>query len=102
MLLCEEVADSWREVEEQQADLRAQLRETDQHLQSLARRPAELEPKIVQNQLDKAQVCHGEEDDDCDADGADDELCVCALGEVMVSERGDGAHRVFSFNLTAR
>ncbi|KAG7275375.1 hypothetical protein CRUP_007931, partial [Coryphaenoides rupestris] len=55
MLLCEEVADSWREVEEQQADLRAQLRETDQHLQSLVRRPAELEPKIAQNQLDKAQ-----------------------------------------------
>ena len=57
MLMCEEVADSWREVEEQQADLKVQLREMDQHRQSLARRPAELEPKIAQNQLDKAQVC---------------------------------------------
>ncbi|CAL8394133.1 unnamed protein product, partial [Arctogadus glacialis] len=55
MLMCEEVADSWREVEEQQADLKVQLREMDQHRQSLARRPAELEPKIAQNQLDKAQ-----------------------------------------------
>lgn len=57
MLLCEEVADSWRDIEEQKADLEVQLRETDQHLQNLIRRPAELEPKIAQNQLDKAQVC---------------------------------------------
>ncbi|XP_056150129.1 nesprin-1-like [Lampris incognitus] len=55
MLLCEEVADSWRDIEEQKADLEVQLRETEQQLQSLARRPAELEPKIAQNQLDKAQ-----------------------------------------------
>lgn len=57
MLLCEEVADSWRDIEEQKADLEVQLRETEQQLQNLVRRPAELEPKIAQNQLDKAQVC---------------------------------------------
>ena len=57
MLLSEEVADSWREIEEQKADLETQLRETEQELQNLIRRPAELEPKIAQNQLDKAQVC---------------------------------------------
>ncbi|XP_074471039.1 nesprin-1-like isoform X4 [Sebastes fasciatus] len=55
MLLCEEVADSWRDIEEQKADLEVQLRETEQQLQNLVRRPAELEPKIAQNQLDKAQ-----------------------------------------------
>ena len=55
-MVCEEVADSWRDVEEQKADLDAQLRETEQQLQNLTRRPAELEPKIAQNQLDKAQV----------------------------------------------
>ncbi|XP_028460256.1 nesprin-1 isoform X2 [Perca flavescens] len=55
MLLCEEVADSWRDIEEQKADLEVQLRETEQQLQNLIRRPAELEPKIAQNQLDKAQ-----------------------------------------------
>lgn len=57
MLLCEEVTDSWRDVEEQKADLELQLRETEQQLQNLIRRPGELEPKIAQNQLDKAQVC---------------------------------------------
>lgn len=57
MLLCEEVADSWRDTEEQKADLEVQLRETEQQFQNLIRRPAELEPKIAQNQLDKAQVC---------------------------------------------
>lgn len=57
MLLCEEVADSWRDIEEQKADLEVQLREAEQQLQTLVRRPAELEPKIAQNQLDKAQVC---------------------------------------------
>lgn len=57
MLLCEEMADNWREIEEQKTDLETQLRETEQQLQSLIRRPAELEPKIAQNQLDKAQVC---------------------------------------------
>ncbi|XP_026197444.1 nesprin-1 isoform X3 [Anabas testudineus] len=55
MLLCEEVVDSWRDVEEQKADLELQLRETEQQLQNLIRRPGELEPKIAQNQLDKAQ-----------------------------------------------
>lgn len=57
MLLCEEVADSWRDAEEQKGDLGVQLRETEQQLQRLIRRPAELDPKIAQNQLDKAQVC---------------------------------------------
>lgn len=56
MLLCEEVADSWRDIEEQKSDLETQLIETEQQLQNLTRRPAELEPKIAQNQLDKAQV----------------------------------------------
>lgn len=56
MLVCEEVAESWRDVQEQRADLEAQLRETEQQLQNLSRRPAELEPKITQNQLDQAQV----------------------------------------------
>uniref|UniRef100_A0A8C7M5B3 Spectrin repeat containing nuclear envelope protein 1 n=1 Tax=Oncorhynchus kisutch TaxID=8019 RepID=A0A8C7M5B3_ONCKI len=55
MLVCEEVAESWRDVQEQRADLEAQLRETEQQLQNLSRRPAELEPKITQNQLDQAQ-----------------------------------------------
>lgn len=57
MLICEEVADSWRDAEEQKADLEMQLRETKQRLQNLIRKPAELEPKIAQNYLDKAQVC---------------------------------------------
>lgn len=57
MLLCEEMADNWRDIEEQKTDLETQLRETEQQLHSLIRRPAELEPKIAQNQLDKAQVC---------------------------------------------
>lgn len=57
MLLSEEVADSWRDAEDQKADLEVQLRETEQQLLNLTRRPAELEPKIAQNQLDKAQVC---------------------------------------------
>lgn len=56
MLLCEEVADSWRDAQEQKADLEVLMRETEQQLQSLIRRPAELDPKIAQNQLDKAQV----------------------------------------------
>ncbi|XP_067337447.1 nesprin-1 isoform X16 [Channa argus] len=55
MLLCEEVADSWRDIEEQKKDLEVQLRETEQQFQNLIRRPAELEPKIAQNQLDKSQ-----------------------------------------------
>lgn len=57
MLLFEEVAESWRDLQEQKADLEVQLRETEQQLQTLIRRPGELEPKIAQNQLDKAQVC---------------------------------------------
>ncbi|CAL9692474.1 unnamed protein product [Knipowitschia caucasica] len=55
MILCEETADSWRDIEEHKADLEVQFRETEQQLQTLCRRPAELEQKIAQNQLDKAQ-----------------------------------------------
>lgn len=57
MLLCEEVANNWRDVEEQKADMEVQLRETEQQLENLIRGPAELEPRIAQNLLDKAQVC---------------------------------------------
>lgn len=57
MLLCQEVANSWRDVEEQKADLEVQLRETEQQLENVIRGPAELEPRIAQNLLDKAQVC---------------------------------------------
>ncbi|XP_061756512.1 nesprin-1-like isoform X2 [Nerophis ophidion] len=55
MMLCEEVADAWRDVEEQKTHLEIRLRETEQQLENLIRCPAELEPKIAQNQLDKAQ-----------------------------------------------
>ncbi|XP_061667964.1 nesprin-1 isoform X8 [Syngnathoides biaculeatus] len=55
MLLCEEVAESWRSVEEHKADLEVRLRETEQQFENLVRCPAELEPRIAQNQLDKAQ-----------------------------------------------
>lgn len=57
MLLCEEVANTWRDIEEQKTDLEVQLRETEQHLENLISGPAELEPRIAQNLLDKAQVC---------------------------------------------
>ncbi|XP_061559702.1 nesprin-1 isoform X16 [Phycodurus eques] len=55
MLLCEDVAESWRSVEEHKADLEVRLRETEQQFENLIRCPAELEPRIAQNQLDKAQ-----------------------------------------------
>lgn len=57
MLLCEDEANAWRDIEEQKLDLEVQLRETEQHLENLIRGPAELEPRIAQNLLDKAQVC---------------------------------------------
>lgn len=57
MLLCEEVANNWRDIEEQKAELEVQLRETEQQLENLIRGPAELEPRIAQNLLDRAQVC---------------------------------------------
>lgn len=56
-LLCEKIAESWRGVEEHKTDLEVQLRETEQQLENLIRCPSELEPRIAQNQLDKAQVC---------------------------------------------
>ncbi|XP_077366762.1 nesprin-1 isoform X9 [Festucalex cinctus] len=55
MLLCEEVTENWRGVEERKAELEVRLRETEQQLENLIRCPAELEPRIAQNQLDKAQ-----------------------------------------------
>lgn len=57
MLLCEEVANNWRDIEEKKAELEVQLRETEQQLENLIRGPAELEPRIAQNLLDRAQVC---------------------------------------------
>lgn len=57
MLLCEELANNWRDIEEQKAELEVQLRETEQQLENLIRGPAELEPRIAQNLLDRAQVC---------------------------------------------
>ncbi|XP_019750512.1 nesprin-1 isoform X11 [Hippocampus comes] len=54
-LLCEKITDSWRGVEEHKTDLEVQLRETEQQLENLIRCPSELEPRIAQNQLDKAQ-----------------------------------------------
>lgn len=56
MLLCEEVANNWRDIEQQKAELEVQLRETEQQLENLIRGPAELEPRIAQNLLDRAQV----------------------------------------------
>ncbi|TWW68818.1 Nesprin-1 Enaptin KASH domain-containing protein 1 [Takifugu flavidus] len=55
MLLCEELANNWRDIEEQKAELEVQLRETEQQLENLIRGPAELEPRIAQNLLDRAQ-----------------------------------------------
>ncbi|XP_061127011.1 nesprin-1-like isoform X2 [Syngnathus typhle] len=55
MMVCEEVVESWRDVEEHKTDLEVHLRETEQQLENLIRCPAELEPRIAQNQLDKAQ-----------------------------------------------
>lgn len=57
MLLCEEVANNWRDIEEQKTEMEVQLRETEQQLENLIRGPAELEPRIAQNLLDRAQVC---------------------------------------------
>lgn len=56
MLESQELADSWREIESLRSDLESRLREAEKFLQSMLRRPADLEPKVSQNQLDQAQV----------------------------------------------
>lgn len=58
MLESQDLADSWREIKDMRSNLECRLIESDQLLQSLLRRPAELEPKVAQNQLDQAQVNH--------------------------------------------
>ncbi|KAJ8275253.1 hypothetical protein COCON_G00098780 [Conger conger] len=54
MLRSQDLADSWKEVREQKTELAAHLQDRELQLQSLNRRPGELEPKIAQNML--AQV----------------------------------------------
>ena len=57
-MVCEEVADSWRDVvEEQKADLDAQLRETEQQLQNLTRRPAELRTSWIRHRYCRPMGC---------------------------------------------
>ncbi|XP_062858462.1 nesprin-1 isoform X4 [Trichomycterus rosablanca] len=51
----QDLTDSWREIENLHTDLESRLREAEQFLQNMLRRPAELEPKVCQNQLDQAQ-----------------------------------------------
>ncbi|KAF4071108.1 hypothetical protein AMELA_G00281340 [Ameiurus melas] len=55
MLESQELADSWREIESLRSDLESRLREAEQFLQNMLRRPADLEPMVSQNQLDQAQ-----------------------------------------------
>lgn len=56
MLESQELADNWREIKDLRSNLECHLLEAEQLLQSMLRRPAELEPKVAQNQLDQAQV----------------------------------------------
>ncbi|KAG5277590.1 hypothetical protein AALO_G00119370 [Alosa alosa] len=49
------VADEWREVGEQRDELDSRLRDTERRLHSLARSPAQLEPRTTHNLLDQAQ-----------------------------------------------
>ncbi|XP_043075052.1 nesprin-1 isoform X1 [Puntigrus tetrazona] len=55
MLESQELADNWREIKDLRSNLECHLLEAEQLLQSMLRRPAELEPKVAQNQLDQAQ-----------------------------------------------
>uniref|UniRef100_A0A8C1U557 Spectrin repeat containing, nuclear envelope 1a n=1 Tax=Cyprinus carpio TaxID=7962 RepID=A0A8C1U557_CYPCA len=55
MLESQELADNWREIKDLRSNLECRLLEAEQLLQSMLRRPAELEPKVAQNQLDQAQ-----------------------------------------------
>lgn len=56
MLESQELTDNWREIKDLRSNLECHLLESEQLLQSMLRRPAELEPKVAQNQLDQAQV----------------------------------------------
>uniref|UniRef100_A0A8C2DGG1 Spectrin repeat containing, nuclear envelope 1a n=1 Tax=Cyprinus carpio TaxID=7962 RepID=A0A8C2DGG1_CYPCA len=56
MLESQELAENWREIKDLRSNLECHLLEAEQLLQSMLRRPAELEPKVAQNQLDQAQV----------------------------------------------
>ncbi|KAI5615121.1 nesprin-1 isoform X2 [Silurus asotus] len=51
----QELADSWREIESLRSDLESRLREAEHFLQNMLRSPADLEPKVSQNQLEQAQ-----------------------------------------------
>ncbi|XP_067272909.1 nesprin-1 isoform X4 [Pseudorasbora parva] len=55
MLESQELTENWREIKDLRSSLECRLIEADQLLQSMLRRPAELEPKVAQNQLDQAQ-----------------------------------------------
>uniref|UniRef100_A0A8C1T5H7 Spectrin repeat containing, nuclear envelope 1a n=1 Tax=Cyprinus carpio TaxID=7962 RepID=A0A8C1T5H7_CYPCA len=55
MLESQELAENWREIKDLRSNLECHLLEAEQLLQSMLRRPAELEPKVAQNQLDQAQ-----------------------------------------------
>ncbi|XP_073712130.1 nesprin-1 isoform X2 [Misgurnus anguillicaudatus] len=55
MLESQDQADRWREIKDLRSNLECRLLESEQLLQSLLRRPAELEPKVAQNQLEQAQ-----------------------------------------------
>ncbi|XP_048062412.1 nesprin-1 isoform X1 [Megalobrama amblycephala] len=55
MLESQELTDNWREIKDFRSNLECHLLESEQLLQSMLRRPAELEPKVAQNQLDQAQ-----------------------------------------------
>jgi len=56
MLESKELTENWREIKDLRSNLECHLLEAEQLLQSMLRRPAELEPKVAQNQLDQAQV----------------------------------------------
>lgn len=56
MLESQELTENWREIKDLRSNLECHLLEAEQLLQSMLRRPAELEPKVAQNQLDQAQV----------------------------------------------
>jgi len=56
MLESQELTENWREIKDLRSNLECHLLEAEQLLQSMLRRPAELEPKVSQNQLDQAQV----------------------------------------------
>ncbi|TRY57107.1 hypothetical protein DNTS_023982 [Danionella cerebrum] len=55
MLESQEVTDKWKEIKDLRLNLECRLVEAEQLLRSMIRRPAELEPKVAQNQLDQAQ-----------------------------------------------